>query len=108
MQIFLAMFSNVSAPTPLASGGVGLFIDETSSYCVLEKISTEAFQSLWTEISFIKKKSVACGILYRQHNSHKRFQQYFDETIEKFTSSGKHVVIMGDFNIDLLKCDPSS
>ena len=31
-----------------------------------------------------------------------------DETIEKFTSSGKHVVIKGDFNIDLLKCDKSS
>ena len=26
----------------------------------------------------------------------------------EFTSSGKHVVIMGDFNIDLLKCDSSS
>ena len=95
-------------PTPLASGGVGLFIDEALSYCVLEKISNEAFQSLWVEISFIKKKSVVCGILNRQHNSPKRFQQYFDETSEKFTSSGKHVVNMGDFNINLLKCDSSS
>ena len=40
--------------------------------------------------------------------SPKRFLQYFDETIEKFTSSGQHVVIMGDFNIDLLKCGSSS
>ena len=83
------------APTPLASGGVGLFIDKTLSYSVLEKISKEAFQSLWIEITFAKKKSVICGILYRQHNSPNRFQQYFDETIEKFTSSGKHVVIIG-------------
>ena len=95
-------------PTPLASGGVGLFIDETLSYSVLGKISNEAFQSLWIEITFVKKKSVICGVLYRQHNSPNRFQQYFDETIEKFTSSRKHVVIMGDFNIDLLKCDSSS
>ena len=79
-----------------------MFIDEILSYCVLEKISNEAFQSLWIEISFIKKESVI------QHNSPKRFQQYFDETIEKFTSSGKHVVIKGDFNIDLLKCDTYS
>ena len=41
-------------PTPLASGGVGLFIDETLSYSVLEKISNEAFQSLWIEIAFVK------------------------------------------------------
>ena len=79
-----------------------MFIDETLSYCVSEEISNEAFQSLWIEISFVKKKKIICGIVYRQHNSPKRFQQYFDETIENFTSSGKHVVIMGDFNIDLL------
>ena len=79
-----------------------MFIDEILSYCVLERISNETFQSLWFEISFIKKKSVI------QHNSTKRVQQYLDETIEKFTSSGKHVVIKGDFNIDLLKCDTSS
>ena len=95
-------------PTPLASGGVGMFIDESFSYCVLEKVSNEAFQSLWIEISFAKKKNVICGVLYRQHNSPHHFQQYFDETIEKYASSGKHVVIMGDFNIDLLKCDTSS
>ena len=64
---------------------VGLFIDETLSYSVLEKISNEAFQSLWIEIPFVKKKSVICGVLYRQNTSPNRFQQYFDETIEKFT-----------------------
>lgn len=31
------------APTPLESGSVGLFVDVTLSYCVLEKISNEAF-----------------------------------------------------------------
>lgn len=30
-------------PTPLELGRVGLFIDVTLSYCVLEKISNEAF-----------------------------------------------------------------
>ena len=32
---------------------------------------------------------------------------YFEETIEKLTSLNKNVVIMGDFNIDLLKCETS-
>ena len=43
-------------PTPLACGGVGLFVDETISYSVLEKASTESFQALWIEISFIEEK----------------------------------------------------
>ena len=33
-------------PTPLASGGVGLFIHESLNYTVLENISNEAFQAL--------------------------------------------------------------
>ena len=56
----------------------------------------------------MNKKNVICGIFYRQHNSPEIFQSYFDETIKKLASSGKHIVIMGDFNIDLLKCASSS
>ena len=85
-----------------------MFINESLEYRILEKTTNEAFQALWMEISFVNKKNIICGILYRQHNSPERFQQYFDETIEKFASSGKHVVIKGDFNIDLLKCHTSS
>ena len=36
-------------PTPLAFGGVGMFIDETLHYTILEKTSNEAFQALWIE-----------------------------------------------------------
>ena len=77
-------------PTPLACGGVGLFVDETLSYSVLEKESTESFQALWIEISFVKKKNVICGVLYRQHNSPERFLKYLEETIDKFTSTEKN------------------
>ena len=73
-------------PTPLASGGVALFIDEKHNYRVLEKTSNEAFQALWIEISLVKKKNVICSIIYRQHNSPERFLQYFDESIEKYTA----------------------
>ena len=46
--------------TPLACGGVGLFVDEILSYSVLEKASTESFQALWIEIYFVKKKKTLC------------------------------------------------
>ena len=95
-------------PTPLASGGVRLFIDERISYTILEKTSDEAFQALWIEISFVQKKNIICGIIYRQHNSPARFETYFNETVERLTSTGKLVYVMGDFNIDLLKINISS
>ena len=78
------------------------------NYHILEKTSNEAFQALWIEISFDKNKNIICGIIYRQHNSPDRFQLYFDQSIENFTSFGKRVIIMGDFDIDLLKCETSS
>ena len=43
-------------PTPLASVGVGLFIDELLDYKVIEKSSYESFQALWIEISFSEQK----------------------------------------------------
>ena len=65
-------------------------------------------ESLWIEISLVGKKNVIYGIIYRQHNSPERFQQYFDESIEKYTASDKEICILGDFNIDLLKAQNSN
>ena len=94
-------------PTPLAAGGVGLFVDQSLDYIVLEKISNEAFQALWIEIYFVSHRNIVCGIIYRQHNSPEYFQSYFKEKIEKLVSGDKTVYIMGDFNIDILKCETS-
>ena len=94
-------------PTPLASGSVGLFVDQSLHYMVLEKTANEAFQAIWIEISFVNHKNIVCGIIYRQHNSPEYFQSYFEELIEKMVSDDKNVYIIGDFNIDLLKYETS-
>ena len=52
-------------------------------------------------------KLIACGMIYRQHNSPDDFLTYLDRTIEKMVSDDKDVYIKGDFNIDLLKCETS-
>ena len=87
--------------------GIGLFVNQSLNYNVLEKISNEAFQALWVAISFVDQKNIICGIIYRQHNSPDDFLTYLDRTIEKMVSDDKDVYIMGDFNIDLLKCETS-
>jgi len=55
-----------------------MYISNQLNYTVIEKTSEEAFQALWIEIS----SSAVCGIIYRQHNSPQRFEEYFDETLE--------------------------
>ena len=81
-----------------------LFVDETLSYSILEKASTESFQALWIEISFVKKKNVTCGVLYRQHNSPENFLKL----TWKFTSTGKNLRLLGDFNLCVQKNETSN
>ena len=76
-------------------------------YTVIDKVSDEAFQSLWIEIQLPQKSNIICGIIYRQHNSPKRLQEYFDGKLEKLITSNKSTYIMGDFNINLLHVETS-
>lgn len=92
-------------PTPLSAGGVGIYIDDFLNYTIIEKESNDAFQALWVEINFEKSANIICGVIYRQHNSPERFQDYFEETIERLSKSGKTIYIMSDTNINLLKAD---
>ena len=94
-------------PTPLASGGAGVFVDQSINYNVLEKTSNEAFRVLWVEISFENHKNIVCGIIYDLNNSPDYFLTYLDKTIEIFVSDDKNVYILVHFNIDLLKCESS-
>lgn len=77
------------------------------NYNVLENISNTAFQAVWIEIPFVNHTNIVCGIVYRQHNSPEYFQKYFEDKIEELVSSDKVIYIMGDFNVDLLKCEKS-
>ena len=69
-------------PTPLSAGGVGMYIDENLKYTIIEKCSNEAFQALWVELHLPKHANIICGVVYRQHNSPERFQEYFDRKIQ--------------------------
>lgn len=96
-------FENV--PTPLAAGGVGMYIHKFLNYKIIGKCTNEAFPALWIEVILTKHANIICGIIHRQHNSPERFQIYFEEMIEKLTAAAKSIYVMGDFNINLLRCE---
>ena len=75
---------------------------------VIEKTSSDAFQALWIELMFEKKRNIICGIVYRQHNSPESFQSYLDEVLERISLNDKTVYIVGDFNINLLNVETCS
>ena len=51
---------------PLSAGGVGMFIDESLDYKMLEKTSNTEYQALWIVILFSGKKNTVWGIIYKQ------------------------------------------
>ena len=99
----IAGYSFEFVPTPLAAGGVGMYINNRFNYVVIEKAANTTYQALWIEVDIPNKRNIICSVIYRQHNSPEMFQEYFEQKLEYYNSKGKHVVIMGDFNIDLLK-----
>ena len=105
-RAYQATHLNITLPTPLASRGVGLFIDELLDYKVMEKSSNQAFQALWIEISLFANEKNAWNHLPSTRLP-EVFQTYFEETVEKFALTNKAIYIMGDFNIDLIKCEIS-
>ena len=89
-------------PTPLASGGVGMYVKDSLNYTIIDKTSNEASQASWIEIHLSRQPNIICGVMYRQHNSPQQFLDYFDETLEKFSALNKPIFIMGDLDINLL------
>ena len=74
-----------------------MYISHKLRYTVIEKTSEDTFQALWIEIQNSGKSNTVCGIihrLYRQHNSPQRFQEYFDETLDKLINSSKSVYML--------------
>ena len=51
-------------PTPLAAGGVGMYIRQDYDYRVIEKTSEIAYQALWIEVIFSQKKSILFVVLH--------------------------------------------
>ena len=71
-----------------------MYIDERFQYQIIERCSNEAFQALFVELYLPKNANIIRGVLYRQHNSPERFQEYFDSTMEKLSATGKQIILI--------------
>lgn len=52
-------------PTPLAAGGVGMYINDVLNYKIKDRWANEAFQPLWIKIIQPKNSNIICGVIYR-------------------------------------------
>ena len=96
--------------TNSSRGGIGLYIRDKHSYEYRHDLSIfipNVFESIFIELH-INKKSTIIGIIYRPNTPPKAdvdiFMQTMHDLQNKLNMEGKETFIMGDMNIDLLKC----
>lgn len=88
-------------------GGVGLYINNKLNYKVRTDLSIfipHILESLFVELK-INNKSIIVGVIYRPNTQPKADIDVFINNMENITQqlSSNKTIIMGDFNIDLLK-----
>ncbi len=92
-------------------GGVGLFIREHINYKICEDLSIfvpHVIERLFVEIECSTSKNKIVGIVYRPNTQPRADIDIFSSSIydimDLINRANKIGVVMGDFNIDLLKC----
>lgn len=81
-------------------GGVALYISNKFSYQVIPEytIMNRSFECL-----FVKSSAFVAGVIYRPPSgSLPEFFEFLESLLDYLASVNSHVVILGDFNIDLL------
>ena len=97
-------------------GGTQLFIQEKykdnyklkNEYC---KSVQGVAESVFIELNSEFRKNVVIGCIYRHHSNLDSFHRlFFDDLLHEIDSNEKNktVILMGDFNIDLLKIEDNN
>ena len=99
-------------PTPTEKGGAGIYISDGIDYEVREdlSLSVDNCEDIWVELKSdypktqLKKSSLVIGIVYRHpKGKYELFSKRLCNNIQLLNKSKTPCVIMGDFNVNLLK-----
>ena len=96
----------LSQPSLSNAGGAALYINNNLNFSIRPEFTatTDTFEALWIEVLNNCHSNVLCGILYRHPNGDLgQFIDYLSCVIDRINQENKTCIIMGDFNINLLK-----
>ena len=100
----------VFEPTETTHGGTGFYIKDDVDFHQRQDLQFNSpgnFESTFIEIHFPRKKSLVVGCIYRHPSSAILIPEFIDlhldPILQKIGAENKLCVLMGDFNVDLLK-----
>ena len=110
INIDLKEYTIEHTPTEANCGGTLLYINNTFNYAVrndLRIYQKKEIESIFIEIINPKGKNVIVGCIYRHPslNPTEFVDIHIQELLQKMSKEDKTIVLLGDFNIDLLKYD---
>jgi hypothetical protein len=108
-NIDLFNYSFLRHDSPTQAGGVGLDIHNSLEFHLRQdiKLLVDGCENLWVEIHTPKnEKNIIVGIIYRHpHSNISAFKDALSDKLEHTLNENKQLNIIGDINIDLIKCE---
>ena len=96
--------------TKSSHGGTGFFLSSKFSFHKIDDLNIAlpgSLESTFVEIIIPNSQNIICGCIYKHpHMSISDFNDnYFEPLLDKINQMNKKCIIMGDFNIDLIKAN---
>lgn len=85
-----------------SSGGVIIYVRNDIVCNRREDLETDQIEMLLLEVFPKGNKSFIVGITYRNPNSNVKWNEDFENQVEHFLDEQKEIILLGDFNKDLL------
>ena len=108
VPISIGGFNYEYTPTESSCGGALLYISNKINYKLRNDLmiyKSTYLESVFVEIINSKKNNIIIGCIYRHPcMTINDFIECFAPVLEKISSEKKTVILLGDFNIDLIKC----
>ena len=85
--------------------GIGVYINHSIQNHVKRRkdLEIEQIENIWLELRLPKEQPLLIGFIYRHPNSTNSWFKYFEQMMDKVNSFNLNTILLGDFNINMLK-----
>ena len=94
-----------------AAGSVALYVNSKLNYLIREEVNVteNEFECICIEVKNSKSQNILCCCAYRHPNTElQSFMDYIDKTLTKVSKEDKLILMIEDFNINLLNYESHS
>lgn len=90
-------------PSHIKETGLIVYISDSITFKRLGHLEQYSVESIWLEISIKKSAPIIVGFIYRNPDVRVSWADNFSSMIDAVVLESKEYILLGDFNIDLLK-----